>query len=116
MATTTDLWSVAMLLRFAHLCKHLLCPGRTGKYISTLDTVYLGLTVINTLETQLEEWAVDSIDTKVETSPLHQYDAQITSYLAMVKEAGKVVAKREKAVRTLDFYRGEVCAITFVCG
>jgi hypothetical protein len=60
-------------------------------------------------DTQLEAWEVDAVDAQVETSPLHQYEGQITSYLAMVKETGKVVAKRDKAMRTLDFYRGEVC-------
>jgi hypothetical protein len=60
-------------------------------------------------DAQLEAWGVDAVDAQVETSPLHQYEGQITSYLAMVKETGKVVAKRDKAVRTLDFYRGEVC-------
>jgi hypothetical protein len=39
---------------------------------------------------------------------LHQYEAQITSYLDMVKETGKIIAKRDKAVRTLDYFRGEV--------
>lgn len=57
---------------------------------------------------KVEAWDIEPLDFKQVASPLNAYDKELAEYATMLKDCQKVVLKREKAQRELDFWRGQL--------